>query len=360
MPERFNPYGLHAIHIPLALLTYDGATGTRKSLSWGAKVFYGRLALFLGRPKADEFCNPSLETMSAAMGISVDTVGRWLRELGEHEFVQRVRRGRGPAECIFLPHPCLTSGSAEYGPDAARMRNQGGFNSAGSRRKDETPTPQSAPPDSATSPCQFRNSAAPTPQHCGSLNKEENIQEDIHENVQENTSDSCRDLRKNRANACQPSRDSSSEKHPGENPDERRILRAALAKHLGQIIGLAGELLTPDDDALDGVLAALGDSPVAAFVNYLRNLPATYQRGGRGAPRGWGWFISTARNFAGQWTPTEPTADRCKHNQPYGTCCMSPAEFNSMTDAIEIPGRDATRDHANHTAPSAAAEAQVA
>jgi Helix-turn-helix domain len=85
LAKRFNPYGLHAIHIPLALVNYDGATETRKSLSWGAKVLYGRLALFLGRPKSnsESFCSPSLETVASAMATSVDTIGRWLRELIE-------------------------------------------------------------------------------------------------------------------------------------------------------------------------------------------------------------------------------------------------------------------------------------
>ncbi len=103
MAKNFNPYGLHAIHIPLALLRYDGAAKTGKGLSWGAKVLYGRLALFLGRPKpkAESFCNPSLETMASATATSMDTVGRWLTELVDHGFIERVRKGRGPAECVL-------------------------------------------------------------------------------------------------------------------------------------------------------------------------------------------------------------------------------------------------------------------
>ena len=105
--KPFNPYGLYSIHIPLALLKYDGATATRKSLSVGAKLLYGRLALFLGKPKVGGFCNPDLKTMAASMETSVDTVGRWLAELIDHGFIERARKGRGPAECFFLPHPCL-------------------------------------------------------------------------------------------------------------------------------------------------------------------------------------------------------------------------------------------------------------
>jgi hypothetical protein len=187
MAKRFNPYGLHAIHIPLALVIYDGASGTRKSLSWGAKVLYGRLALFLGRPKANSepFCNPCLETMASTMATSVDTIGRWLRELIDHGFIERSRNGRAPAEIIFLAHPCSSRADIrEYGPDSASSRNQGGgSNSADSQMQADASTTQSCTTDSATLPVQFRSSAAPTPQNCSSLYMEE----DIHENLQENT-----------------------------------------------------------------------------------------------------------------------------------------------------------------------------
>jgi hypothetical protein len=183
--QKFNPYGLHSIHIPLALIKYDGATETRKSLSWGAKVFYGRLALFLGRPKPEAFCRPDLATMAATMGTSQDTIGRWLAELVDHGFIERIRKGRGPAECVFLPHRCLSPDLAPvHDCDSASSRNQGNpSNSADSRNGDETSTPQSCLADSATLPVQLRNSAVPTPQVCGFQYKEENIHENVQENV---------------------------------------------------------------------------------------------------------------------------------------------------------------------------------
>ena len=81
MAENFNPYGLHAIRIPLALVNYDGATATCKSLSWGAKVFYALLAFHLGRPKAVNFCCPGMKMLVKETGASTDTIGRWLNEL---------------------------------------------------------------------------------------------------------------------------------------------------------------------------------------------------------------------------------------------------------------------------------------
>ena len=35
--ESFNPYGLLAVHVPLALLKHHGATEGRNGLSWGAR-----------------------------------------------------------------------------------------------------------------------------------------------------------------------------------------------------------------------------------------------------------------------------------------------------------------------------------
>src|ERR1035441_7791887 len=120
--EQFNPYGLHAIHIPLRLVPYQG-------LSWAAKGLYGRLALYRGK-KADGFCAPGLVELARAMGASVDAVNRWMMELVEQKFIKRVRRGPGrAAECIFLKHPVfLDSGNMPnqaQPTDSAEMPNQG-------------------------------------------------------------------------------------------------------------------------------------------------------------------------------------------------------------------------------------------
>ena len=127
----FNPYGLHSVHIPLGLLTHP-------SVSWGAKALYARLALYFGKPKErrkdglEPICNPSLEKMAEAMHISEDTADRFLAELIEAGFIQRVRRRRKEAECVFLAHPSLVDSSAGPGGnaaggrglDSAELRNQ--------------------------------------------------------------------------------------------------------------------------------------------------------------------------------------------------------------------------------------------
>jgi len=124
----FDPYSSHSIHIPLGLVIYRGA-------SWGAKVLYGRLALFRGS-KDDGYCNPNLDTMAVAMGTSVDTIERWLAELIQNGFIKRQRRRRRNAECIFLPHPCLLNSAdvrtRDKHSDSPRLPDQDDLDSADS------------------------------------------------------------------------------------------------------------------------------------------------------------------------------------------------------------------------------------
>ena len=144
-------------------------------VSWQAKVLYGRLALFMGKPRPGAHCNPSLETIAKAMGgVSVDTVERRLKELIKHKFIRRLRRGRRPAEIVFLRHACLDS-------DSAGLQTQNS-KSAESRNQQKATTPQSCTSNFASSPAQFRNSAALIPQLCGPPNKKNN-----QENHQENS-----------------------------------------------------------------------------------------------------------------------------------------------------------------------------
>src|ERR1035437_10762173 len=100
--EQFNPYGLHAIHIPLGMVDYPG-------LDWSAKCLYARLALHLGKPRTGAHCDPDRETLAREMGVSTDSIDRWLKELISEKFIERRRHGQQTAECIFLPHPCLVN-----------------------------------------------------------------------------------------------------------------------------------------------------------------------------------------------------------------------------------------------------------
>ncbi len=368
---QFNPYGLLAVHVPLALIKYNGVTKKGKSLSWGARVFYGRLALFLGKPeKTESFCNPNLATMAAAMGgTSIDTIGRWLEELTEHGFIERVRKGRGPAECKFLRHACLNAGtgpdesnSAEVrnqsdDSDSAKLRNQDGLNSAELRNQDENSIPQNCDSNSAELRSQFRNSAAPIPQPCGSLIRNKTIQENIHENIQENeaTLISGPIRAKGGANSdtddgrvCEktPEPEPEKPKTPSQKAepkpesatrlsDDRGMLSNRMAEHMDRRIPLTGELEHPADSHLDVVMKILGPLPVSGFCKYLRNLPAKYQTGGKDAPLKFEWFVITARNYANMQTPQAPTQDRCRHDKPYGVCCNTDAENDRLTASFD-------------------------
>ena len=134
--DPFNPYTLYAIRVPLGMLTHPG-------ISAGAKLLYGRLALYLGR-KPGGFCNPDLETLAVDMGASTHTIDRWLKELIDERFIERRRRGRFRAECVFLPNPLL-------------------FNSAELGNQDVVSTPQNCGVGEGV---QFRSSGAPIPQIC--------------------------------------------------------------------------------------------------------------------------------------------------------------------------------------------------
>jgi hypothetical protein len=147
--STFNPYTVHAIRVPLAMVPYPG-------ISAGAKLLYGRLALYRGR-KPDGFCNPGLESLAADMGVSTDTIGRWLAELIGGKFIARQHRGRLRTGCIFLPHPCLSSSAILRNQDVAPVPQPCGVENV-------APVPQ---PCGVEEGVQFRNSAASVPQICG-------------------------------------------------------------------------------------------------------------------------------------------------------------------------------------------------
>jgi hypothetical protein len=111
-------------------------------------------------------------------------------------------------------------------------------------------------------------------------------------------------------------------------------LRSVMAEHMNQPSDRNGELEQPSDTDLDSVAKNLKGLPIDGFCSYLRALPAGNHGGAPGGPRTWGWFISTARNFARIETPQVPTADKCRHGKPYHMCCNTSAENAAMTEAF--------------------------
>jgi hypothetical protein len=180
---EFTPYNLHSIRIPLGLVAYPG-------LSWGAKVLYGRLALFRGVKKGG-FCAPRLDQLTEAMGASADTIDRWLAELIREGFLERKRRGPSrSAECIFLRHPALTDSARLRNVDSADVRSQKPL-------ADSAELPNQSVPDSA----EVRNQREGLiPQICGVdsaelrnhiiIDKPKTFTKNIHYSSSENNSSS--------------------------------------------------------------------------------------------------------------------------------------------------------------------------
>ena len=86
-------------------------------LSAGAKLTFGRLALYAGTKTP---CFPSLGRLATDLGVSIDVVGRWLKELITAKLIRRTRSGPGRnAECEFIWNASLGTGD-----DSANLRNQ--------------------------------------------------------------------------------------------------------------------------------------------------------------------------------------------------------------------------------------------
>ena len=112
-----------------------------------------------------------------------------------------------------------------------------------------------------------------------------------------------------------------------------------MARHMGDTIP-TNELFPlgvrePEASYVDAVLKILRDEKVDRFCDYLQKLPAKFQKGGANEPVKWGWYISTARNYASSDSSQEPTQESCRHGRPYNVCCNTPEQHARMTDSID-------------------------
>jgi hypothetical protein len=262
--SEFNPYGLHAIRIPLEMVSYPG-------LSAGAKLLYGRLALFRGRQEGG-FCRPSLEKLAQAMGTSVDSVDRWLGELVREGFIERKRHRRAVAECVFLPHPVLVDSANppnQDSPDSAEAPNQERF-------PDSANLPprfrKNAPLDSAN-PDEKSPHAADSTDTYGTENiHHQNIQENVHFKDGDETPFQSLDL-------------DDEEKHsppPRRNPEEelRAIYREKTGVEISQDVErriwetceLRGVARTEFIDAVRGHIRGKWHTPAAFLTDFARKI----------------------------------------------------------------------------------------
>lgn len=262
--SEFNPYGLHAIRVPLEMVSYPG-------LSAGAKLLYGRLALYRGRQEGG-FCRPSLEKLAQAMGTSVDSVDRWLGDLVREGFIERKRRRRVVAECIFLPHPVLVDSATppnQDSPDSAKTPNQ-------EPRPDSADLPprfrKDEPLDSAN-----RDEKSPHPADSTDTYATENVH---HQNIQENVHSKDGD-----ETPFQSLHFDDEEKHsppPRRNPEEelraiyREKIGAEISRDVEQRIWETCELRAVTRvefiDALQEHIPNAWYNPAGFLTNFARNI----------------------------------------------------------------------------------------
>ena len=98
--EPYSPYRLFlCAFVPLPIMAMT-------DISPGAKLLFGRLALYAGQ---NTTCFPKLDRLSADLGSSVDSIGRWMAELTAAKLLNRAQKGSGrPAECEFIWHAALS------------------------------------------------------------------------------------------------------------------------------------------------------------------------------------------------------------------------------------------------------------
>ncbi len=92
-----------------------------KCLTSDAKVVYTRLLSYC---RDKDSCNPRLETIADAVGLSEDRTERALKQLKEQHFIKRIRSGPGRAAVTQLLWNSLLSPSLKLGLDPAPVRNQ--------------------------------------------------------------------------------------------------------------------------------------------------------------------------------------------------------------------------------------------
>jgi hypothetical protein len=100
--RRINPYKMfNGSFIPEWLMP-------RKEISPGAKLCYSRLARYAGK---DGKCNPKIETLAGALGVSDRQCSSYLSELKEHDLIEAHRLGLGKAnQYFFMQHKWMGIG----------------------------------------------------------------------------------------------------------------------------------------------------------------------------------------------------------------------------------------------------------
>lgn len=96
--EEFSPYRrFYIAPVPRSLLA-------DQRLSQGAKLLWGVLAMHHGE---EAKYNIGITQLAAELGVSTDSVGRWMKELVIFPLIKRTRRSGLPWRYVFVWHRVL-------------------------------------------------------------------------------------------------------------------------------------------------------------------------------------------------------------------------------------------------------------
>jgi hypothetical protein len=287
--QPFNPFGLFTgIFIPDALVRST-------IISPGAKLVYGRLARYAGQ---DGRCYPAVETLASEVGLGERQVQRYLAELEREHLIRRVIRYAGRAQTSngfeFLWHEIFQKGVTHLSGEGV-----------------SDPSPR---PVSHTTP------------------KESQIEES---HIEETNCDidyppTNRKKRDSRPDATL--RPTECKQYPQ--------LRKALAQYM--MSGPNDEVVYPSDrqvvDIMD-VAAGAGEDDVLRCLAYLRN-ERGLRPGTRNGPRTFSWFPTVVDDYFSRKRARENVSNPVGFDawSERNETRLSNAQFDSMTDAIEIDG----------------------
>jgi DNA-binding transcriptional ArsR family regulator len=256
------------------------------SISPGAKLVYGRLVRYSGQ---NGECHPALGTLAAEVGLKKRQVQNHLNRLEEAKLIRRIPRRSGRRQTsnayVFLWHPLFEEG--------VNKAAHGGV-------QEPTPGPMQ---DHA---------------HKESQREESHLEEKVRD------LDSLPQIAKPRDSRQDPI----CAKYPR--------LRTALSEYM--ITPDDSERVEPSDrivvDVMDAAAGA-SEEEVIQCIHYLNN-ERGLKPGTRHGPRGFSWFKSVVGDYFQQKSNREVVFVRSDDNHRNQDVRLSKAEFDAMTDAIEI------------------------
>jgi hypothetical protein len=288
--QPFNPFGLFVgIFIPDALVRTTG-------ISAGAKLTYGRLARYAGQ---DGNCYPAVPTLASEIGMSARQTQNYLAELERSNLIRRTRRFAGRAQTSnafqFLWHKLLEAGVKKTAPEGVQDPAPEGV---------KNPAPKESQIEEGQSKGTNRDTDCPT--------------------------------------TNRTKRDSQSGVTKSAECKQYPHLRQMLARYM--MSGPDDEVVYPSDRQVVDIMDSAGgasEDKVVLCLAYLRN-ERGLQPGTRNAPRTFSWFQTVVGDYFKRKREREEVANPVGFDEwsERNETRLSKAQFDSMTDAIEIDGSE--------------------